>query len=71
MDELSRRQAELHKFMLKHHHNHDMWPSLRESADALGVASLNSITLLMKQLLRKGFARRGAGTARGWIAVIK
>jgi len=61
---LTSRQAEVLAFLRRYIAKHGYAPTLRETAQALGIASTNGVSDHLRSLARKGYIERAAGRAR-------
>lgn len=60
------KQAEVVAVMRSYIEEHGMPPTVREIADAIGVASTNAVFDRLHGLKRKGLVRHEANKARAW-----
>ena len=73
MDDLSRRQKDVFKYILSTIQSRNMPPTYREIGEALDIASTNGVSDHVKALIRKGYVERPSegGVARGLILTDK
>lgn len=58
LPELTDRQREILAFIVGHHNDFEVMPSIREIADAIGVNSTNAVAEHLGELEKKGYLRR-------------
>lgn len=58
LPELTDRQREILAFIVGHHNDFEVMPSIREIADAIGVNSMNAVAEHLGELEKKGYLRR-------------
>lgn len=68
-DPPTKRQREIHEYMLAYQAEHGAPPSLREIAAHIGVSSANTTTDHMHLLERRGLVRHHPGRPRGWVPI--
>lgn len=61
---LTWRQAKALRFIRAHITKHGYPPSMRETGDAVGLASTSSVQYVLSQLVAKGYITRDAGKQR-------
>jgi repressor LexA len=67
MKEATDRQLEVLEYMRTYQRTNGMPPTVREIADAFGVASTNAIMCTLRALERKGLVFHRPMISRGWM----
>lgn len=65
----TKRQREVHRYMLAYQGTHAMPPTIREIGEAMGIRSPNGVMCHIKALVRHGMARRAGIISRGCVAI--
>lgn len=68
--ELTPRQLSVYEFILHHHQQHGMAPTVREICEAMGLKGPAGIHRILNVLIEKGFIESIPGKKRAWRPVI-